>query len=296
MNIKELSCCHSGEAVSFKAVLADKKLTAKSGGGNFLSITLCDKDGRLSTPVFDNVDNLNDKLEIGCAYLVKGLINIWNGTTQIKSIAFRKLEEGEYNPTEFISCYEVPKKLVSFFMDTVDNLSEPWRAVCRRAVGMDGSPDRWRAFITCPSAEKHHGNKIGGLFLHTLGVMTHAVNSYSTYTKMNMYGDINTVINKDRLICKAILHDIKKVDEYEYETVIRRKPGVIGHLIDGVTYLNEINAECGNILTREQVEDLTYAILSHHGQYGPYEPKTAEDVILHLADMADAKLVGELEK
>lgn len=296
MNIKELSCCNSGEAVSFKAVLADKKLTPKSGGGNFLSITLCDKDGRLSTPVFDNVDYLNDKLEIGCAYLVKGLINIWNGTTQIKTIVFRKLEEGEYNPAEFISCYEVPKKLIDFFMDTVDGLSEPWRTVCRRAVGMDGSPDRWKAFITCPSAEKHHGNRIGGLFLHTLGVMTHAVNSYNTYTKINMYGDINTVINKDRLICKAILHDIKKVDEYEYETVIRRKPGVIGHLIDGVTYLNEINAECGNILTREQVEDLTYAILSHHGQYGPYEPKTAEDVILHLADMADAKLVGELEK
>ena len=126
--------------------------------------------------------------------------------------------------------------------------------------------------------------------------MTHAVNTYNVYTKINMYGDINSVLNKDRLICKAILHDIKKVDEYEYETVIRRKPGVIGHLIDGVTYLNKINEECNNILNREQIEDLTYAILSHHGQYGPYEPKTPEDVILHLADMADAKVVGELEK
>ena len=83
MNIKEiLSNCKSGDAVSFKAVVADKKLSPKSGGGNFLSITLSDSEGRISTPLFDNVDKLEQSLEIGHAYLVKGLINIWNGTTQ----------------------------------------------------------------------------------------------------------------------------------------------------------------------------------------------------------------------
>lgn len=297
MDIKEiLNSAKSGEAVSFKAVLADKKLTPKTGGGSFLSITLCDKEGRISTPVFDNVENLDNKLEIGHPYLVKGIINIWNGTTQLKNIAFRSLKEGEYEADEFVSSYEIPTSLIAFFKNTVNKLEEPWRSISMRAVGMDCNEERWRAFLTCPSAEKHHGNRIGGLFLHTLGVMTHAVNACNVYTKINMYGDINNVINKDRLICKSILHDIKKTDEYEYGTVIRRKPGVIGHIIDGVTYLNKINEECGNILNREQIEDLTYAILSHHGQYGPYEPKTAEDMILHLADMADAKLVGELEK
>lgn len=296
MNIKELSNAKTGEAVSFKAVLADKKLSPKNGGGHFLSVTLADKDGRVTTPVFDNADMLDEKLEIGVPYLVKGLVNVWNGTTQIKNIAFRKLEEGEYMPGEFINSYEIPKNLIKFFIDTVNGLSEPWRTISRRAVGMDGSPETWTAFLTAPSAEKHHGNRIGGLFIHVLGVMTHAVNAYNVYTKINMYGDIDNVINKDRLICKAILHDIKKIDEYEYKDVIRRKPGVIGHVIDGVTYLNQINAECNYILDKDQIENLTYAILSHHGQYGPYEPKTLEDTILHLADMTDAKIVGELEK
>ena len=296
MNIKELSNAKQGEAVSFKAVVVDKKLTPKNGGGNFLSVTLADKDGRITTPVFDNVEMLDDKLGVGHPYLVKGTINIWNGSTQIKNIAFRALKEDEYTPDEFISSYEIPKNLIKFFTDTVNNLSEPWRSISRRAVGIDGSPETWKAFLTAPSAEKHHGNRIGGLFIHVLGVMTHAVNAYNAYTEINMYGDIDKVLNKDRLICKAILHDIKKIDEYEYETFIRRKPGVIGHIIDGVTYLNQINAECGNILDKEQLEDLTYAILSHHGQYGPYEPKTLEDTLLHLADMTDARIVGELEK
>lgn len=296
MNIKELSNAKQGEAVSFKAVVVDKKLTPKNGGGNFLSVTLADKDGRITTPVFDSPETLDEKLEIGAPYLVRGLVNIWNGTTQVKNILFRKLEDGEYTSDEFISSYEVPKKLVKFFTDTVNGLSEPWRSISRRAVGIDGSPNTWTAFLTAPSAEKHHGNRIGGLFLHVFGVMTHAVNAYNAYTEINMYGDIDKVLNKDRLICKAILHDIKKIDEYEYETFIRRKPGVIGHIIDGVTYLNQINAECGNILDKEQLEDLTYAILSHHGQYGPYEPKTLEDTLLHLADMTDARIVGELEK
>lgn len=296
MDIKEISNLKSGEAISFKAVIADKKLAPKSGGGNFLSVTLADSNGRITTPIFDNVDSLNEKLQIGKAYLVKGLTNIWNGTTQLKNLAFRELTEDEYAPDEFISCYEVPVSLVKFFKETVENMAEPWRTITIKAVGMDGNQSRWKAFLTCPSAEKHHGNKIGGLFLHTLGVMTSAVNAYNVYTKINMYGDISSVINKDRIICKAILHDIKKVDEYEYETVIRRKPGVLGHIIDGVVYLNQINAECGYILSKEQVEDLSYAILSHHGQYGPYEPKTVEDLILHLADMTDAKIVGELEK
>lgn len=296
MNIKELSNVRTGEAISFKGVLADKKLSPKNGGGFFLSVTLADKTGRISSPVFDNADSLHDKLEVGTPYLVKGIINVWNGTTQIKNVAFRPLEESEYTPDEFISAYEIPKNLVKFFVDTVDGLSEPWKTISRRAVGLDGDKEIWKAFITAPSAEKHHGNRIGGLFIHVLGVMAHAVNAYNVYTKINMYGDISTVLNKDRLICKAILHDIKKIDEYEYETVIRRKPGVIGHIIDGVTYLNKINAECNYILDQEQIENLTYAILSHHGQYGPYEPKTVEDMILHLADMADAKIVGDLEK
>lgn len=296
MNILEVNGMSSGTAVRFKAVLAEKKLSPKSNGGNFLNITLSDNAGRISTPIFDNTEMLNSKLEIGKAYQVEGVVNQWNDIAQVKNISFKELKETEYTADDFISSYEIPSDLIEFFKITVDKLCEPYRTITRRAVGMDKSPEMWTAFLSCPSAEKHHGNKIGGLFLHVLGVMTNVVNAYNVYTKINMYGDISQAMNKDRLICKAILHDIMKVREYEYKTVIRRTPGVLGHLIDGPIYLSKINDECGKILDRELLENLQYSMLSHHGTYGPYEPKTVEDIILHMADMIDSRIVGELEK
>lgn len=296
MKIKDLSNCKQDSPVSFKAIVSEKSLVPTKNGGHYLSVALCDSDGRISFPIFEDADNLHDKLEVLTPYEVSGTVNFWNSSTQIKNISFRELSSDEYESCDFVSAYEIPKSLVSFFADVVRGLSSPYKEIAMEATGLDTDEKKFKIFLSCPSAEKHHGNKIGGLFLHTLGVMSNIGNIPKLYKKLDMYGDIDTVINKDRLMLKAILHDVMKVNEYEYKTCIMRKPNVIGHLYDGIIYLTQINDKLGKPLSEEELEDIKYSILSHHGEYGPCKPKTLEDMLLHLSDMIDSRVVGEMEK
>lgn len=297
MKIKELGQHKQGENVTIKAVLSEKSMVQNKNGGDYLSIALCDSDGRIAFPIFDNGEELFEKLEVLTPYAVEGTINIWNGTTQLKNVTFRELKDDEFSAEDFISAYTIPKELVNFFLEVVSGLSSPYKEIAIEATGCFGRDDeKFKMFLSCPSAEKHHGNKIGGLFLHTLGVMSNVANAHKLYSKLDMYGDIDSVINSDRLMLKAILHDIMKINEYEYKICIRRRPNVVGHLYDGIIYLTDINRKLGNILSDEEMEDIKYSILSHHGEFGPCKPRTLEDMLLHLADMIDSRVVGELEK
>lgn len=306
MNITEILNGKAGEYVSFKGILTDKQLIEKNGGGNYLSITLADARARISTPIFENVEDRNERLVIGKPYLITATINVWNSTVQLKNVKFKELKEDEYNSEEFIDSYSVDGH-IGEIVDIIMSMEEPYKTIAEHALGLAIDPEketvmivenseRWTNFSQCPSAEKYHGNKIGGLLLHTLGVTENIVNVIDLYqNNITEYGDVTKVINVSRLKLKAIIHDCMKTKEYEYDTFIRRKPNVVGHVYDGVAYIDSINKECGNILSEEDVENIKTCILSHHGQYGPMQPKTLEDTLVHLADMIDSRVVGEME-
>ena len=68
-----------------------------------------------------------------------------------------------------------------------------------------------RDFLSCVAAEKFHGNKRGGLFLHTVGVMKTIESILKDYVTNPFYMNADNVIDKDRLMLKAIVHDIMKI-------------------------------------------------------------------------------------
>lgn len=300
MNILEVLKQPTGTPVNLKAVVCGADLSAKQGGGNFLSLSLCDASGRISFPIFDDVETMYEKLNEGQPYYVTGRVNVWNGNVQIKNATFKAIEEGDYSASDFIASYNISPGLEKSFKIKINSLDEPYRSVAMRAVGLGVNDGMWERFMTAPSAEKYHGSKLGGLALHTLGVMANVSNMIKVYDNIGVYGDARDVINESRLMLKALVHDVMKVEEYEYSSFIRRKPGVVGHLIDGCGYLQVVNTNLKNEgkphLSDEDLEDVKQSILSHHGQYGPYEPKTVENTLIHLADMIDSRIVGELEK
>lgn len=295
MNISELSNCNVGKFITFNCILGQKLTCSKNGGGSYLNITLVDKTGRISFPVFDDVEENESNLVEGSAYSVSAIINKWNGNTQLKNAKFELLEDDAYTADDFIDSYSILEK-INRFEKIIDTLEYPYDVFIKHAIGLDGNKSTWDKFTKCPSAEKYHGNKLSGLFLHTLGVTENVINIYNLYARnIKEYGYVKSVININRLVAKAIFHDIMKINEYEYNTFIKRIPGVVGHIYDGIGYADKINEECGFILNREQIEEIKNCVLTHHGQYGPKEPDNLEDQLIHLADMIDAKVVGEIE-
>lgn len=310
MRIREVLNSKTGDVVKTIGVLVKNKLMPKSTGGEYLQVAFKDSDGILEFPVFDRYDIIHEKLEEGKIYGIQGTVNVWNGNIQLKNPVFTPRNNEEViealGRDRFLQSYsqEDIKSAEEYVTEWIMALSPNHLEIAEAMTGLISKKgERYRKFITAPSAEKHHGAKLGGLIVHVSGVLRNVNNMIDHYIN-NCYGDYKTnepILDASRLRLKAIIHDIKKTDEYEYDTVIRRTPGVIGHLIDGCSFLELVNLEIykeeGRYpLDREELENIKYAILSHHGQYGPYQPKTLEDEILHLADMIDARFVGAIEK
>lgn len=294
-----------GLAVSFYARLASKKILLKNNGDEYMMLTAGDETGDITFPVWDNFQASYDKLEVDTLYHFSGVVSAYNGDIQLKNPSMRELKEEEvemYSVSDFyppVESYAVSPDVLEDFAVIISRMKNPWRSLCQEATGLNHEPrgERWKRFTTWVSAEKHHGNKLGGLVLHTYGVLKtlEAIIDLYMVNPFHNYGEMKD-FDPDRLRAKVILHDLMKMEEYEIHPVIRRKPNRrMDHRVEGAVLVRRVNEACGNVLTEEQVDDLSYAILSHHGQYGTHEPKSLEDIFLHLADMVDARIVGASE-
>lgn len=308
MKIKELGNLQNGASATLIGVLVKNNIMPKNGGGEYLQVGFKDASGTIEFPVFERCDIIHSKLEDGRIYKVTGTINIWNGNIQLKAPTFLPMETNsaleQLGREYFMPSYskKAIKTASDYIKDVIDRMEEGYKLAAYHLTGLDKSSN-YTQFITCPSAEKHHGAKIGGLVVHIAGVLRNVDNMIHHYIvdTIDDYKTSEPVINIDRTLFKAIVHDIAKMKEYEYNTVIRRKPGVVGHLIDGCSELEKAvellrKKTATEVISDEDIENIKYSILSHHGQYGPYQPKTLEDEIIHLADMIDARFVGVIEK
>jgi 23S rRNA maturation-related 3'-5' exoribonuclease YhaM len=296
--IKDLTSVKDFTEVLFDGLITEKKTKTTAGKKDYLVITVQDDEtSGFEFPVWDNYEYLNEVLDAGKVITVKGKKNTWEGTVQIKDPKFR-IAEGEVDLGAFVPTYKIPSELINKFENMVTNMEHKWRILSMAATGCLGyEKKRWNTFLTSVSAAKHHGNKRGGLFLHTYGVLRTINSQIENYINTPHFYDASSVINPDKLRFKAIMHDIAKPEEYDYNGIIRYKPEMkTDHTVNGIIYLYEINHECGDLLTKEELEDIKYSILSHHGQWGKYEPKSLEDWLLHIADLTDARIVGEVEK
>nr|WP_025774362.1 HD domain-containing protein [Clostridium botulinum] len=295
MKIADITSENSGEVVEFNALVNDKRTNYKKDGSPYLLLILQDNTGTIAFPVWDKYEQLNNLLEVNSVVAVKGVAAIFNGNMQIRNPAINVFKES-INYSDFVPEYDIPKNLINYFNETINSLEDKYKKIAIAATGAMGyDKKRWNEFITCVAAEKFHGNKRGGLFLHTVGVMKTIENIIANYITNPFYMSAQNCINKDRLMLKAIVHDIMKIKEYDYEGIIRRKPIKMDHLVMGASYINEINSEVGKILDEEELDDICYSILSHHGEFGNFEPKTIEDVLLNAADIIDSQIVNAIE-
>ncbi|MBP1744132.1 MAG: phosphohydrolase [Firmicutes bacterium] len=295
MNIDDISRLNNGDAIEFTGLVSDLRTGQKKDGNPFLIVIIQDRTGSISFPIWDNLERFREIVEKSPILNVKGTAGSFNGAVQIKNPSV-KPAAGGLNASDFVPSYEISDELVEYFNAIVDSLEDKYRQIAVAATGAFGTnKERWDAFYSCVAAEKFHGNKRGGLFIHTIGVMKTMESLLSNYIANPFFMDAKEVISRDRLMLKAILHDLMKAEEYEYETAIRRKCIKMDHLVLGAAYVREINNECGGVLSPEELDDICYSILSHHGEFGNYPTKSIEDILLNQADLIDSQIVNAVE-
>lgn len=295
LKIKDIEELKNGEKVQFYALLSDKRTGWKKDGTPYLLIIIQDSTGTLAFPIWDNYEKYNSLLEVNSIIEIKGIVTRYNGSIQIRNPIIEAGDE-KIDYSEFVPVYAIPEELIKYFNNVINNLEEKYKKIAIGATGAFGyNKERWDAFLSCVAAEKFHGNKRGGLFLHTVGVMKAIEDITTNYITNPFYMSAKDVISKDRLMLKAIVHDIMKTKEYDYNGIIRRKEMKLDHIVLGASYVREINREMGNPLNEEELDDICYSILAHHGEFGNFEPKGIEDILLNVADIIDSQVVNAIE-
>jgi len=147
---------------------------------------------------------------------------------------------------------------------------------------------QYPSFFEKPAAVKHHHNYKGGLVEHTIEVYDLA---FSMAAVLNKSQQIS--INMDLLKAGALLHDIGKVDCYEFDSNggIKVTPTYIlqNHIVHGIQIISK------NIV-HNLVGDLIHIIASHHQlqEWGsPIPPETNEAWIIHFSDNLSSKVLGK---
>jgi 3'-5' exoribonuclease len=139
-----------------------------------------------------------------------------------------------------------------------------------------------------PAAVRHHGAVVGGLLEHTVNVTLIADRLTQLYTS-----------DQSLVLAGARLHDIGKLEELEEQVGLGFTAAgrMFGHIVLGMRYVQDQTRQVAE-LDEATRQDLLHIILAHHGtqEFGsPICPATIEALIVHQADVAEAKLTGFLD-
>lgn len=259
----------------------------------FLKFYLSDKSGNIEAVAWDEAMEKNPD----CATVKGGdyvnligqaALNRFSGKVEISLSRLTIISPSELNAADFLpSTSKDVKLLEEDLLSLRQKVSDPYLSKLLDKLFDD--QDFYRAFTTAPAAKNYHHAYLGGLLEHSVAVANLTVLFCSFYRDMDL----------SLLITGAILHDVGKIREFEYQRKIdySTEGRLKGHIVIG----NQIAAEAMDAIPGFPDETklaLSHLILSHQGEleYGAaVRPKTKEAVILSILDNVDAKVNGFLE-
>jgi len=137
---------------------------------------------------------------------------------------------------------------------------------------------------TSPAGVSHHHSYPGGFVEHVFSTTEIAL-KLCDVVKRVYHGKVD----RDLIVAGVVLHDIFKPLTY-----VTRENGTYGltPLAERLDHLTLIVAE---LVKRDFPLNLVHIVASHMGwQHSPIGPRTVEALIVHLADVADSRLNGEV--
>jgi len=135
-----------------------------------------------------------------------------------------------------------------------------------------------------PAGVSHHHAYSGGFVEHVVSTTRIAL------TLCDVVDEVyHGKVDRDLVVAGSLLHDVFKPLTY-----VEREDGTYGvtSLAERLDHLTLIVSE---LIRRGFPLDLVHIVGAHMGwQHGPIGPRTAEALIVHLADVADSQLNGEV--
>ena len=253
-------------------------------GKPYLVVTVMDRSGEVSGPVWDNVPALQKICVAGEVVQLSGSVQSYRDTLQLRIDGITQVPQQEVDLGHFYPASPRNiEQMASELQGLVQSVSNPF--LKKLLNYFFKKSDCWRQFQEAPAAKGIHHAYIGGLLEHSLSVA-----QVADFLARHYAG-----IDRSLLMAGALLHDIGKLQELRMESGLVEytvKGRLKGHLVIG----SEMVAQAAGTIhdfPEELLEQLQHLVLSHHGrqEFGsPAVPMTVEAFMLSFLDDLDAKM------
>ncbi len=282
--MKYVNEIREGDQISQNFLCRKKETSKKQSGDDYYAIVLADKTGTIDGKVWNpNSPGIGD-FESGDYIFVEGFVKVFNQRPQITINRTRKLNEGEYDPEDFLPTSS--KNVNDMYRELMTIIKSIKTAPLKKLLDSVFINDKVvaKAFSEHSAAKNIHHAFRGGLLEHTLSV-----------TKVCMaFSDLYPLLNRDILLTAAMLHDIGKLKELSDlpENDYTDEGQLLGHIYMGAEFVGKkIDGIEG--FPAKLRNEIIHCILAHHGELefgSPKKPALAEALALSMADNMDAKM------
>ena len=274
-----------GDKVASTFLAAEKNMAFSLKGAPYLNVRLKDKTGELDGKVWDNAIEFDRQFKKGDIIYIEGRAASYKNAIQISVVNIKKYSGDDIDPADYLP---MAKGNVSAMFSEMLTYIEKIQTKPLQALLQAFFHDQKTAelFQRAPAAKGFHHIYLGGLLEHTLSVVR----------LLDKVADHYTNLDRDLLLAGGMLHDIGKIYEFNYESLIEYSDEgrLIGHIVMGVEMMNK-KIDAIPDFPAPLALKMRHIILSHHGEFefgSPKRPKTLEALVVHFMDDLDAKLNG----
>jgi 3'-5' exoribonuclease len=265
-----------------------KERQISRAGEPYLTLELRDSTGAIRARAFKGADVLAGRFERGQLVRVRGRVRRFREALEVELRAIDRAEGEQADPARFLpTAYRDRDELEGFLEHLAREVYDPaLKALLERLLGDRQLRQQLRlAPCSLPGPSGHHAY-LGGLLEHTVAVATMALELCTLHPRLD----------RDLLLCAAIVHDLGKTREFSYGAEIERsrEGTLLGHVELGLRVLGE---HMPAALDGERRLALEHCVILHHGPESASGQRFAspEALALYRLNALDAQVKGAFE-
>jgi len=296
-----------------------KERQISRAGTPYLTLELRDSTGGILARAFRDADVLAGRFERGQLVRVRGRVQRFRDELQIELRTIERAEGADADPARFLpTAYRDRDELEGFLEHLAREVYDPaLKALLERILGDEALREQIRlapcslparaggspsgpggaggvggagglgsgASRSARSPSSHHAY-LGGLLEHTVAVTTMALELCTLHPRLD----------RDLLLCAAIVHDLGKTREFTYGAEIERsrEGALLGHVELGLRVIAE---HAPAALDGERRLAIEHCVMLHHGPDTSSGQRfvSSEALALYRLNALDAQVKGALE-
>jgi len=283
LNQPDLNIVQKGDLINHYLLLKKCEIKLTKSNRQYLYLELADKTQSLAANIWENFSKIFTEIKSGDVVKVTGSMDDYLGVPQIKIISIKTSDPADkISPADFLA--RSKRNVEEMKNELLARIRKINNSKLLMLMDQFFNEKNLSKFTSAPAGKYWHHSYLNGLMEHSLELIRIC----------DLMCDIHPEINRDLVICGALMHDYGKTEELSFDSSFEytTRGKLIGHIVISAMLINE---GCKKIpdFPDDLRDCLLHIILSHQGKLefaSPVIPKTLEAIALYQADELSAKV------